>query len=136
MLCHLCQNLVFSPAEELNVQNVGWSTNRLLVYNPDITLISVHQPSQQALELSTSRGCRVCALFWFRLFQRTGSTNARRYDDHEVVPILLAMNEPLWRKDFKAQIPEFFDMRLHCGEYVNSLHIDRPIAGMSDKHVP
>ena len=136
MLCHLCQNLVFLPVEELNLQNVGWLTDRSFVYMPDMAYISVHQPSQKALELSAGHGCRVCALFWFRLFQRTGSTNARRYDDHEVAPIFLFMNKLPWDEGFETRIPEVFRMKLCCGEDVASLKVGKPIPGMSDEHVP
>jgi hypothetical protein len=43
MLCHLCQNLIFSPAEELNLPNVDFLEDKFFVSNLEKTLTNVHQ---------------------------------------------------------------------------------------------
>jgi hypothetical protein len=68
MLCHFCQNLTFLPAGELNLPGVDLSEVFPYEDNPLAALISVHQPSLEALEISASHGCRLCAFFWFELF--------------------------------------------------------------------
>lgn len=134
MLCRFCQNLVFSPAEELNVPNVYRLTPAHYKLMPGNTLISVHQPSQKALNLSAGRGCRVCAFFWFRLTQAAGSAHAYRDNDHGVAPVLLSMKwELCWDKDLEAQEGPPNHTLLSCGGKEASLQLKWPISGMSNE---
>lgn len=135
MLCHFCQDLVFVPVEEVWVQHAYWLRDPSFVYSREKELVSVHQPSRTALELSASRGCRVCALFWFQLFQNNWSAYTRRDNDHEIAPVLLSMGQLSADKELKAQYSEWDGMKLRCGEELVSLRIHKPISGITDEHV-
>ena len=134
MLCHFCQNLVFVPAEELDAQDAAaWSTRpESKYYMRELRLISVHQPSRKALEISAICGCRVCALIWFQLFQDTMSAETHRDNDHGVSPIILSTGGE--KLQTLGQMP--YAMTLYCGERSGSLIIDRPLPGKSSKRVP
>jgi len=135
MLCHFCENLVFVPMKEVSVQNPDWSTDSWFIYDPDTWLVSVHQPSREALELSAGQGCRVCAMFWFRLFYDAGASHARHGRDREAAPILLSTGQLSWGKDSEMPYPTWQDMKLRCGERRSELKIDKPISGMIYGHV-
>ena len=136
MLCHFCQNLVFVPFEEISVQNADWLTGQSYLINHDTSLVSEHQPSRKALELSASRGCRVCAMFWFQLFYDTESGHARHDNDPRVAPILLSMKQLTWGKDCEPREDLFFDViYLHYEERLSSLRIEKPVSGITNEHV-
>ena len=135
MLCHFCQNLVFVPVEEVSVQNPDWLTDSWFIYDPDTWLVSVHQPSRKALELSAGRGCRACAMFWFQLFNDTGVAHACRDNDPKIAPILLSMGQLSWGYDSEPEHPLMQEMKLRCGEDSALLMIHKPVPGMTDGHV-
>ena len=135
MLCHFCQNLVFVPVEEVSVQNADWLTDPRFVPYPDTWLVSVHQPSREALELSAGRGCRVCAMFWFQLFYDAGAVHARCDNDPEVAPILLSMKQLSWDNDLEPHNPCSWGMKLRYGDRSASLRIHKPVSGITDEHM-
>jgi len=112
-----------------------WITAPRYIFNPDTDLVSVHQPSRKALELSAGRGCRVCALFWFQLFYDAGAAHARRDNDLEVAPILLSMQQPSWDRDLDIQYPTGYQMQLRHGERLALLWIYKPISGTTNGDV-
>ena len=68
-LCSYCQNLVFVDPRELNRPFVKklyahWIDNRAAR-----NLVCMHQPSWEALKLSTTHGCRSCALIAFQILE-------------------------------------------------------------------
>ena len=135
MLCQFCQNLVFVPIEEVSVQNADWLTDPGVIFNPDKRLVSVHQPSRKALELSAGQGCRVGALIWFQLFDDAGAAHARCDNDPEAAPILLSMKQLPWDKDFESYNEVLVGMGLRCGERFTWLSMKTPISGITDGHV-
>ena len=136
MLCHFCQNLVFVPVEEVSVHNAHWLTDQTFVNDPYTWLISVHQPSRNALELSAGRGCRVCALFWFQLFYDAGAAHTRRDNDLEVAPIMLSTEQFWWDKGYEERIfLSRSNIRLRCGERFASLRINMPVSGIANEHM-
>jgi len=135
MLCHFCQNLVFVPIEEVSVQDNNWLTDRSFVYDRDIWLVSVHQPSRKALALSAGQGCRVCAMFWFQLFYDAEAAHAHHDSEPAAAPILLSMALLSWGNDSEPEHPIVQEMKLRCGEQLASLIIHKPVPGMADGHV-
>ena len=137
MLCHFCQNLVFVPAEEVSVQIVNCllTTRWSYLFDPDKHLVSVHQPSREALEFSAGQGCRVFAMFWFQLFNDAGATHARRDNAPEVAPILLYMSQLSWERDFKLPFSSCRFMSLSWGERKVSLEIRNPVSGTMYVHM-
>lgn len=133
MLCQFCQNLVFSPAGELNLPGVEWSELFRYEIDPLAILVSVHQPSQKALEISASRGCRLCALSWFRLFQTTEYTPAHHdNDDGNTQVLIIVKGNSSWNMDEDLDFRDrmFGYLRIYCGERRCWLEMDRPIPGM------
>jgi len=116
------------------VQNADWLTDRNFVYDPEKWLVSVHQPSREALELSAGQGCRVCAMFWFHLFYDAGAAHARCDNDPEVAPILLSMEHLSRGEDFGPQDLILNEMNLRYGERLASLSVYEPVSGITDGH--
>jgi len=135
MLCHFCQNLVFVPVKEVNVQNADWLTDPSFIFNPDTDLVSVHQPSGNALEDSAREGCRVCAMVWFQLFHDAGTAYAHYDDDLEVGPILLCLSGISQIEDFEAKFPVWYKMKLRCGRRFGSLMTRKPLSGIIDEQI-
>jgi hypothetical protein len=130
MLCSLCQNLVFSKPAELDLTNTGFIDD--WIENP-YSMISLHQSSRNALDLSAEHGCHVCALIWSQLFGPTGYP-LPEYDFDDTGRVAQVVLRRDWNRHWTAETAKCLlidePIKLRCGRRSAWIWTGPPLPGM------